>query len=201
MGAHEEIIVALPGPREKIPPATAYRSTWVVSSLDALRFHGHYQRYLGVLREHRDEILSCVAGSWLPMPIVRAHYRACDALDLSEDQISQITRGPGARVRRAWYSRLIAAAEQAQKDPWSILGQLDRTWRRGANGGAAAVIRLASREARVEYVGCELFRIAYYCQAVRFTLLSLVERFGAGSSVRMLPKHGLDEGHFLLHWV
>jgi hypothetical protein len=201
MERQEEAIVPLPGPRAKIRPTTAYRSTWVVSSLDALRSFGHFERYLDAVREHRDEILSCVAGTWLPMPVVSAHYRACDTLALSEDEITEMVRGPGARVRRAWHSRLIAAADQAKEDPWTVLPQLDRAWRRGANGGAAAVFRLGPKEARVEYVRCELFRIPYYCQAVRAVLLMLVEHFGAGSAVRMLRQPATDEGHYLLHWV
>jgi hypothetical protein len=197
---NEEVIVPLPGVRASIPPATAYRSTWVVQSLDTLRHHGLFDRYLASLREHREEILSCIAGTWLPMPVVCAHYRACDSLGLSETQMTEMLRGPGVRVRRAWYASLIAAAEGAKEDPWSILSQIDRIWHRGANGGAAAVFRLGPREARVEYVGCELFRIPYYCQAVRVVLHALIERFGADPAVRMMIPHGADEGVYLLRW-
>jgi hypothetical protein len=200
-GVNEEVIVPLPGPRALIPLATAYRSTWVVQSLDTLRHHGLFDRYLAALREHREEILSCIAGTWLPMPVVTAHYRACDSLGLSEMQITEMLRGPGVRVRRAWLARLIVAAEGAKEDPWSILAQLDRIWRRSANGGAAAIFRLGPREARVEYVGCELFRIPYYCQAVRVVLLALIERFGADPAVRMMIRRGADEGLYLLRWT
>jgi hypothetical protein len=196
----EEVIVPFPGPRASIPPATAYRSTWVVSSLDSLRYHGHFERYLEALREHREEILSCIAGTWLPMRVVSAHYRACDALTLSEAQVIEMGQGPGVRVRRAWYARFIAAAEGAKEDPWTILSQLGRTWLRGANGGAAGVFRIGPKEARVEYVGCELFRIPYYCQAVRVVLFGLVERFGVDASVRMLRDHGADDGVYVLQW-
>jgi len=198
MGGQEEAIVPLPGTRAQIPPATAYRSTWVVSSLNSLRYHGLFERYLGELREHRDEILSCVAGTWLP--VARSHYRACDALGLSDAQIMEIVRGPGAQVRRAWYARLIAAAEQANENPWAMLAQLERNWRRGVTGSAVAVFRLGPKEARVEYVACELFRFPYYCEATRVVLLSLVERFGAGS-VRTLRQRATDEAHYQLHWV
>jgi hypothetical protein len=62
------------------------------------------------------------------------------------------------------------------------------------------VFRLGSKEARVEYVACELFRFSYYCEATRVVLLSLVERFGAGS-VRTLRQRATDEAHYQLHWV
>ena len=159
MDPNEEVIAPLPGPRAKILPTTAYRSTWVVSSLDALRAHGHFERYLAALSAHRDEIISCVAGTWLPIAVVSTHYRACDALMLPESEITAMVRGGAARLRQAWYSRLIAAADSAQEDPWTVLAQLERTWRRTANGGATGVFRLGPKEARIEYVGCELFRI------------------------------------------
>jgi hypothetical protein len=200
-GAPGEAVVPFPGPRATISPATKFRSTWVVSSLEGLRNHGHYERFLNVLTEHREEILSSIAGTWLPMPVAYAHYKACDALGLSDAEHAAMIRGPGARVRRAWYARLIAAADQAKVDPWTVLGQLNRSWQRGVNGGAAAVFRLKPTVARVEYVRCELFGIPYYMRACRFVLLALIERFDARAVVRILPNRSDDEGHFLLDWT
>src|SRR6516164_6941534 len=120
-GAEGEVVVPFPGPRSTISSATKYRSTWIVASLEALRTHGHYERFLSVLDEYRAEILSSIAGGWLPMPVVCAHYRACDALGLSDAEIGEMIEGPGARVRRAWHARLIATADQDQVEPWTVL--------------------------------------------------------------------------------
>ena len=199
--AEGEPVVPLPGPRSTISTATKYRSTWIVASLEALRAHGHYERYLSVLDEYRDEILSSIAGGWLSMPAACAHYRACDALGLSEAEIAEMIGGPGARVRRAWHGRLIATADQERVESWTVLSQLSRNWQRGVDGGALAVYRLKPTAARVEYLGCDLFGIPYYARACRFILLALIERVGARAAVRILPSRADDEGHFLLVWT
>jgi hypothetical protein len=201
-GGEDGVIVPLPTPRSSIPRATAYRSTWVVSSLESLRTAGLLERYLAALDDrHHEEILSCVAGAWLPMALVRAHYLACDTLAISNLEMAAIKRGPGGHVRRAWFTNYIAAADKAKDSPWTILSQLDRTWHRGANGGAVGIFRIGPKQARAEYVGCELFAIPHYRQAVRAVLLSLVERFGDAPSVRLLPQAATDEGHYLLQWT
>jgi hypothetical protein len=201
-GGEEEAIVPLPSPRTSISRATAYRSTWVVSSLESLRCAGHIDRYLaGVDKQHRDRILSCVAGEWLPMAVVSAHYRACDALGLSNLEMNSMSRGPGSHVRSAWFSNYIAAADKAKDSPWTIVSQLDRTWYRGANGGACGIFRLGPKHARIEYVGCELFDIAYFRQSVRAVLLILVERFGTAPAVRILPQRETDECTYQLQWA
>ena len=121
----EETILALPDPRTAIPSVTAFRSTWVVSSLESLRLGGYWDRYLEKLVDHRDEVLSCVAGVWLPIDVARAHYRACDALGLSSEDMSALGRGPGGQVRRAWHATLIAAAGKPEISPWDVLPQIE----------------------------------------------------------------------------
>jgi hypothetical protein len=96
-----EPILHLPGSRKSIPNTTAFRSTWVVSSLESLRSGGHWDRYLEKLVDHHGEVLSCVAGVWLPIGVARAHYRACDALGLSSEEVTALGQGPGGQVRRA----------------------------------------------------------------------------------------------------
>jgi hypothetical protein len=173
-----------------------------VSSLESLRSSGHFERYLTALDErHREPILSCVAGAWLPMAVVSAHYRACDTLGISNLEMTAMSRGPGGHVRRAWFTNYITAADRGKETPWSILAQLDRTWHRGANGGACGIFRVGQKQARIEYVGCELFGISYYRQSVRSVLLVLTERFGDAPSARLLPQGATDEGHYLLQWT
>jgi hypothetical protein len=176
-----------------IPRATAFRSTWVVSSHESLRAGGHWELYLRALGEGRDAILSCVAGTWLPMAVARAHYRACDALGLSSQELIATRRGPGDHVRRVWFASFIAAAERAGACPWATLSQLDRMWQRAADGGAVAVFRLGATQARIEYVGCELFDIPYFRLAARAVLLMLAEHFGESPVVHVEPRIGSGE--------
>jgi hypothetical protein len=183
-----------------VEPATEFRSTWVVSSLEGLRAHGHFDRYQALLRSHHDEVLNCVAGAWLPMKAVRAHYAACEALSLSTEEVARMSREGGA-VRRAWHSNIIAAAQRPGAEIWGILKQLHKLWLRGSNGGAAAVFQLGPKRARVEYVGCELFDIPYFRDAVGAVLLILGSHLCP--TLRVTPFEGGQPGsaRYILDWT
>jgi len=191
----------LPWPQHRIERATAFRSTWIVSSVNALREQGHFERYVSLLPDHREEILSTVAGIWLPIAVARAHYEACEALSLAGDQQVAMGRAVGARARGSWLDPPIRAARAVGTTPWTILPQLDRLWRRAVNGGAAAVFRIGPKEARAELVGCELLDIPYFRQGIRGILLSLGELFCRKSYAHEGKAARAGEAVFRLQWV
>jgi hypothetical protein len=194
-----DAILPLPAPREAIASATAFRSTWVLSSIESLQLGGYWERYQAVLSDHRDAILSCVPGAWLPMRVARAHYRACDALGLSSREVAALGANPGNQARQGWRSSFVADAAKT-KSAWDALSQLHRMWQRSADGGAVAVYRLDRHVARVEYVGCELFEIPFFRFAIRAALVRLLEPLALTTVVRELAQPPGDEGHYLVRW-
>ena len=78
----QTVVLPFPGPLESIPQATEFRSTWLTSSLEGLRQHGHFERYLTLLEGYQDEILTSVAASWIPLewraPTIRL-VNACNS--------------------------------------------------------------------------------------------------------------------------
>jgi hypothetical protein len=99
-------LVPLPDPKDLIPPTTRFRSTWIVSSLEGLRERGFFDRYERRLVDHRDAILSAIAGVWVPVNVVRAHYEACEELSIPDTEYALMAK-TGSQVRQAWWSRLI----------------------------------------------------------------------------------------------
>jgi hypothetical protein len=197
----EECIVPLPGPRHTIPIVTGFRSTWVISSRESLQVAGLEERYLENLRQHRDEVLSCSPNGWLPIRVARAHYRACDAIGLTSQEITAIVRGPKSGKRKAWHTKFVLGAAGPSGTPWDPLARLDRMWLASANGGALTVFRVGAKQARIECLGCELFDIAYFRYAMRTVYLSMLEQFGGTAVVRVgaPPKSG--ECQFHLQWA
>ena len=62
---------------------TQFRSTWLTTSLAALKRRGLLPRYQEQLEpKYRVLIEEAVAGTWLPAAVAVAHYRAIDALGL-----------------------------------------------------------------------------------------------------------------------
>ena len=199
----EETLVPLPAPRAQIPSATRFRSTWIVSSLDSLREAGHFDRYLIKLGfQHRDVLLETVAGAWLPMATARAHYDACDRLELSLDQQLEMGRAVGKRTQASLLSTVVKAARGVGITPWAILPQIPRLWMRGIDGGGgASVHRLGPKEARVELVGCELLDVQYFRNAIRGVLLGSSTLFCERAYVHDVVPRRAGDVAFRLQWA
>src|SRR3954465_3917137 len=72
-------------------PITDVRSTVIVSGIQALRARGHYPTYLARLPEgRRSEMVSLIAGAWVPIELGILHYRAADALALDPTMVDAI---------------------------------------------------------------------------------------------------------------
>jgi hypothetical protein len=193
--AGQTVVLPFPGPLESIPQATEFRSTWLTSSLEGLRQHGHFERYLTLLEGYQDEILTSVAASWIPLEVARTHYQACERLQLKPEQIEAMARA-GGNVRRAWYANTIASAQRPGVTVWVILQQLQKFWLRSANGGAVAVFQLDANSARLHYVGCSLFDITYFREAFRVVLLLLVRHVDPNIVMTTLPSRNAQETEY-----
>src|SRR4051812_23511894 len=116
----EEPIRAFSRPKQSVPVATQVRSTWLTSSLRALRERNCLDRYYELLpREHHDRIRSLVAGSWIPMQLAIVHYEACEGLQLTSDVIMDIGRDVTRFAHRTSYSLALRLATTLGVTPWS----------------------------------------------------------------------------------
>jgi hypothetical protein len=172
-----------------------------VASLQSLREHGHYERYEGLLRDRREEILSCVGGGWLPMSVARVHYEACDALGLTLRQQFEMGHSVGERARKSWFSSALKVARGVGVTPWSLAPYLNKLHQRTIDAGGVAVFRLGPKEARVAYVGNELLDIHYFREASRGLLHAIGEMFCETMYSRELPERRSGEVTFRLQWA
>lgn len=185
---HEEVILALPPSRHRIAMATRVRSTWIASSLQALRERGLYERYAASLNPvFVETITTCVAGVWLPIGAAIAHYEACDRLDLSaREQIAM-----GTQVMRHTHKNVLAMAirlaTRAGESPWSIFAQSQRLWDRVWDGGAIGVTKTAPREVRMELVGWPCARFGYCRVSMRGVVVGITELFCQEAHVNEIP--------------
>jgi hypothetical protein len=198
----EEAILTLPAARSEIRPVTQFRSTWLVSSLQSLRARNHYDAYVRELpKELHADILPCVAGVWLPVRLARAHYEACDRLWLSVEEQVAMGTAVGERAQTSLLSTVVRTAKGAGVTPWTLLQQFDRLWKRGAEGGAVAVFRLGPKEARAEFVSCELFDVPYFRHAFRGVLLGIASMFCEKAYIHELPKRAEHGVQLRIQWA
>ncbi len=166
----EEAFVPLEvGPGGVVPPARRFRSTMIGASVLTLRTLGRFDAYIKhVPAEHRETILGSVAGTWLDYQVGVAHYRAADALGLTNEEQLEIGRDVGRRVHATIFGTMAKLARTAGVTPWTGLAQQRRLWSGTIDGGAVAVYKLGPKEARFEAHGVpELVAIPYFRNAFR----------------------------------
>jgi hypothetical protein len=159
-----------------VRPTTEFKSTWLTASLDALRSRGHFPRYLENLPpENHEPILRSIAGTWIPVEVCIAHYRACNALGLSIPEQLQMGRAVLDRLRKTIFSVAFRIVREAGVTPWTMLktfpSELERQWR----GGACGIFRLGPKDARMELIGFPVAAIPYARIALRGMTIGLCE--------------------------
>jgi hypothetical protein len=163
-----EVIVAFRTDPAKMEPAKHVRSTLITSSLTAIRKRGYmpaYERLVPAL--HRETLLSCIAGVWLPMATGIAHYQTCDALNLSATEVYDIGLDVSVQVQATFLGTLSKMAKSAGVTPWTGLAQFQRLWDRVLDGGGVSVVRVGPKDAHIEIVALPLVDIPYFRVAFR----------------------------------
>lgn len=199
-GGRDEVVVPPPA---RLQQATAFRSTWLESSLRALRTRGLMDRYFAALpaRFHED-VRSSVAGTWLPIEVALAHYETLDGMGFTDEEILTIGREVSARYHNNMISMLLTLARTVGVTPWVVLKHAPKSWERTWRGGAVAVYRSGPTDAWYELLGWPCARIHY----VRVGMRAMAEVLGGMFCKRMTVRELTDRASptslaFRLTWV
>jgi hypothetical protein len=167
-----------PSSVHRVPMATAFRSTWLASSLKALRERNLLGDYFSRLSaEHRETVRASVAGAWLPISLAIAHYEACDALRLSAADQFAIGVEVSQFAQKSSFSLMLRLATESGMSPWSCFDVQSRLWKMVWIGGDVSVRRLGPKEARMAITGWPCARIPYCRNAMRGMLTAQTELF------------------------
>jgi hypothetical protein len=172
---HGKVFLALPAEHSV---ATHFRSTWLTSSIAALRERGLFDAYVAALpAEHREAVLATVAGSWLAMATAMAHYGACDRLELPTNELLALGVAATRRAQTTNFSFVARLATNIGVTPWTILSQAHRLWASTCTGGGLEIWELGPKEARIDIVGFPLARYRYNRVTIRGIVQTVAERF------------------------
>jgi hypothetical protein len=181
-----EVIVPFPGgSRERVLLVTRFRSTWLTSSLRALKERGRFEAYSAHLpvRFH-ESVFTTVVGVWLPVEVAVAHYAACDALNLYSSEIIAIGRQTTEQVHGTLLGTFVRLAKGAGVTPWAVMGRLNDLWSRIWVGGGVSVSKLGPKEALIEIAGWPCAASPYCRLALRGVLPAITDLFCSKSYVR-----------------
>jgi hypothetical protein len=151
------------------------RSTWLAASLDALTRHGHLERYKRALPDcFHDVLFELVAGAWLPIEVAVAHYKACEALELTPVEQVELGMEAGAFAHRSYLGNAaVQLARGAGVNPGTVLDALPKLWLRMWRGGEIGVRKVGPKDANVEIRDFPIAPFAYTRRACRGLLTSL----------------------------
>jgi hypothetical protein len=166
--------------RDPIEPLSALRNTLLQSSLTKLRESGFYECYLQHIDPAvLDELSSNVAPGWVPIALAEAHYAACDAMSLSDEELKSMGVGVGTRVRETSIIVPKKKASEQKLDVWPVAPQLFRVWSRLYQGGSVQVTQIGPSEELLEFRGFTLNRYRYYRHANVAAIVGAHQAVGA----------------------
>lgn len=185
-----ELLVPFPDEEAILGVATEVRSTLIASSITSLRRNGHFERYEPQLaEEHREVVLSAVAGVWLPMAAARAHYLACETLGLSTHEQLKIGAEVSHKIHQTLLGVVVRMARQAGVTPWPLLSRGNQMYGRlFRGGGGLRVLRCGPKEARADLTGIPLLAIPYFRHALRGIYLGAVSLFCMQAYAHEIPR-------------
>jgi len=201
MSSDPNVVVALPAFPER---ASAVRGTVLMSSQASLRSAGHFDTYASKLEdEYRSKLLvEIVPNVWLGMDQAMAHYRACEALGLTQVEIQAMGAATGDRINSVFVKSLVRLATGTLQ-PWFAWGLAPRVWARAWKGSAIGVRKVGPKDARVDVVGFPCASIPYVRVAIGSFFAKNTQLFCRSAEARAVrpvadPSESLS---YLVSWV
>jgi hypothetical protein len=167
--------IFLPFRKSPIEPVTHARSTFIVAAMQMLRTHDLFARYGEALAPgFREQILSLVAGMWIPVELAIEHYRAADRLDIHPLTIDAIGNEVAQRTFKNAVSSAFKRLNRSDVTPWDIFAfsheNNDQHWR----GGDRQIIREGPRQALYEWAGQPCASVPYFNKSVAAFVRALI---------------------------
>jgi hypothetical protein len=174
-----EIICPFPVPRAALGACKSVRSTLLTSSLETLRKNERLEEYTRVIApEHKETILSTVAGIWLPIEVACAHYDALERLGFTPGEALANGYAVGEKVNGTFLGTMVKMASSTGVTPWFALGYIGKMYARLFDGGGGTTVRkLGPKDAYTEIAGLPLAAYPYFRHAARGMIQAACDLF------------------------
>ncbi len=167
--SREEVLIPFPATLAAEPTTTHCRGTLLAASLNALKSRGHHDRYLAALPPpYVTPITTAVAAEWVPIDVVLAHYRTCEALALPEEETQRLGGAVVLNLQQTFIGGVLKKATlEAGVGPLYGLEKFASVYYRTMKGGGGRIVRVGPKDVRMEFVGQPLSSVRYFRIAYR----------------------------------
>jgi hypothetical protein len=173
-----EVVREYPAPGEKLRPAEHIRSTILLAAMAALKARGRFEAWSAALDPvSREALTTVIAGTWVPVELAMAHYRACDSLGLGHDEVVGIGQSVGTSAHANLFHVLKKVVSTIGATPWTLAEHYERLWTRAFDGGGFRIVRAGPKDSSIEVQRLPLSASSYFRAAfcgVNLSALSLV---------------------------
>jgi hypothetical protein len=133
-------------------------------SITELEQLGYYERYRDAIDPASlARIRELIGPGSMPIDLALGHYKACDQLGLTDEQIYAVGLRAGERVGDAL---LVKSAQTgtsgSERSPWNIVLAFHRMSRRIYDGSSVQYVKLGPNTLLMEYKENHLFSVRYY---------------------------------------
>ena len=204
MPYREQVLIPFPPTLKSEPTLAHVRGTLVLASRQSLQRRDRFAAYRARLApEHDMAITSATAGSWLPVELALAHYRACEALALPEDEQLALGAAVVHEMQRTFLGTVLrAAARGAEISPLTGIEKFFGVYARSFQGGGGRMLQVGPKDVRVEFIGNPLAAVRYFRLAFRGFVTAGVETFAHRVIVAELDmRDRLTQVGYRVSWV
>ncbi len=167
--------------------ATRVRSTLIVSSMQTLRKHGHYDAYVRQIdTRYRDDLVALTAGRWIPVELGLAHYQAADRLGLDVRAIDAYGAEVGERVSKSALSMVFRISREGGVTPWTAFARIHRLRIENWEGTDISITKLGPKDARLDWIGMPYASVPYYLTSFGGFLRAAVQLFSTKAYTRLV---------------
>jgi len=168
---------------------TEARSTLIISGIQSLRSQGLYEQYVErVSPKLRQEMMSLVAGLWVPWELALEHYQTMDRLGLPKSTIEAIGAEVADRISKTTLGRMPALTKRDDVTPWTLLlmahRNLDTNWR----GSDVMITKEGPQEAICIWAGQPCASVPYFVTSWAAFMKSLVSNHCARARHRVVDE-------------
>lgn len=144
-------------------PLSAVRRLLIHSSIREIEQVGFYERYRELIRpESLGQIFELIGPGSMPVDIALEHYRACDQLGLSDEQIYTFGLRAGENIGDALLVANKQLGQTGERSAWDLVGAFYRMSRRIYEGGSVQYVKLGPTTLQIENKLNPLFSVRYY---------------------------------------